>query len=184
MVTIALDRSHPWPAAYAKATRALEIAARLGLPVVTLVDTPGADPSPASENAGIASSIARLFETMLWVEVPVLSIVTGEGGSGGALAFAVGNRLVIYSDAIFSVIGPEAAATILWRDAERAPEAAELQKLSAADLEELGIADQVVDRRLDPGSLKSVISYHLARLDQSPAGGWARARRTRWRDAT
>jgi acetyl-CoA carboxylase carboxyl transferase subunit beta len=185
MLVLALDHEHsPGPGAYRKARRALEVAARLMLPVATVVDTRGADPSPDSENAGIAWEIARLFEDLLAAPVPVISVVTGEGGSGGALAFAVGDRLLIYRDATFSVIGPEAAAQILWRDPSRAPEAARLQRLTAHDLQDLGIADEVVESPLTSEGLASVLAYHLARLEEERAAGrnWALDRQTRWRN--
>lgn len=185
ILVIALDHDHaPGPGAYRKAKRALEIAERLRLPVATIVDTRGADPSPASENAGIAWEIARLFEAFLTLPVPVISVVSGEGGSGGALAFAAADRLLIYRDAVFSVVGPEAAAQILWRDVAKAPEAARLQRLTAHDLQDLGIADEVVESRLSPEGLASVLAYHLARLEEERAAGrnWAHDRQTRWRN--
>lgn len=185
VLVLALDHPHaPGPGAYRKARRVLQVAERLGLPVATIVDTKGADPSPASENSGIAWEIARLFETILTINVPVVSVVTGEGGSGGALAFAAADRLLIYRDAIFSVIGPEAAAQILWRDSSRAAEAARLQLLTAHDLRDLGIADEVIEAPLSPEGLASVLAYHLARLEEErpPAGDWATTRRARWRD--
>jgi acetyl-CoA carboxylase alpha subunit len=125
-----------------------------------------------------------LFEAMLTIDVPVISIVTGEGGSGGALAFATGDRLLIYRDATFTVIAPEGAAQILWRDPSRAPEAARLQRLTAHDLQDLGIADEVVESRLTPEGLASVLAYHLARLEEERVAGgdWARSRQTRWRE--
>jgi acetyl-CoA carboxylase carboxyl transferase subunit beta len=182
-LVLALDRDHPpGPGAYRKARRALEIAGRLRLPVTTLVDSRGADPSPASENAGIAWEIAKLFEAMLTAPVPIISIVTGEGGSGGALAFATADRLLIYRDAIFSVIGPEAAAQILWRDASKAADAARLQRLTAHDLQDLGIADEVVESELTAEGLASVLAYHLARLEEERAAGGEWARQKRWRN--
>jgi acyl-CoA carboxylase subunit beta len=185
VLVLALDHDHtPGPGAYRKARRALAIAERLRVPVATIVDTRGADPSPASENAGVAWEIAGLFEALLALPVPVISVVTGEGGSGGALAFATADRLLIYRDATFSVIGPEAAAQILWRDASKAPEAARLQRLTAHDLQDLGIADEVVESRLSPEGLASVLAYHLARLEEERAAGrnWAHDRQTRWRN--
>ena len=181
---MALDRSTaPGPAAYRKARRALDIARRLRLPVVSLIDTPGANPSEASENAGIASEIARLIEATLRADVPVLGIITGEGGSGGALAFALGDRLVAYAGSAFSVITPESAAEILWRDSTRTEEAANLLKLSAFELERLGIADEVVAEPLSSDSLASVVAYHLQSLtsNRGPSGDLAAARLERWR---
>ena len=170
-----------WPSGYRKALRCLDIAARLGIPVVTIIETTGADPSADSEAEGIAGLIARLTERMLQLPVPVMSLVTGEGGSGGALAFASADVVVATERSVFSVIGPEGAAEILWKDAGRAPEAARLLKLTAHDLRELGIADQVIPAGAE--SLKRAVSYHLGRLaghhdpDEAP-----RRRRARWRN--
>jgi acetyl-CoA carboxylase carboxyl transferase subunit beta len=182
-VIVALDRTlSPAAPGFRKAIRAVGIAGRLGLPVVSLVDTRGADPSEESEASGVAGAIAQLFEKMLTLPVPVLSVVTGEGGSGGALAFASGDALVAYESSFFSVIGPEGAAQILWRDPSRAPEAARLLQLTAHDLKRLSIADEVVGEPLDAESLRRVVAYHL---DRAAGGGsppdLARARRGRWR---
>lgn len=184
LMMMALDRSTaPGPAAYRKARRAVDIAHRLRLPIVTLIDTPGANPSEVSENAGIASEIARLIEAMLRVDVPVLNVATGEGGSGGALAFGVGDRLLAYSGSAFSVIAAEYAAEILWRDSTRAREAADLLKVSAFELERLGIADEVVAEPLTAGSLASVVAYHLQSLtsERGPGDDLVTTRLKRWR---
>ncbi|MGH2748352.1 MAG: carboxyl transferase domain-containing protein [Actinomycetota bacterium] len=175
---IALDREHaPGPAAYRKARRCVAIAERLGLSIVTLVDTPGANPSEGSEARGVAWEIGRLFEAILNARCPVLSVVTGEGGSGGALALAVGDRLLSYEDAIFSVIAPESAAEILWRNGERAPDAARDLRVTAGDLKRLGVADEVIPAPLTPDSLRRALAYHLGRLD----GAGPTARKRRWR---
>jgi acetyl-CoA carboxylase carboxyl transferase subunit beta len=183
MVVLALDRQRsPGPAAFREARRAIEIAVRLGLPIVSIVDTPGADPSADSEAAGIAGEIARTFRDLLLAPVPTLSIVTGEGGSGGALAFCTTDVLLAYENSIFSVIGPELAAEILWRDSERGAEAARLLKISAADLVTLGIADGLIPEPLTPASLENVIAYHLSRLCDAGSGDDLRAARLqRWR---
>jgi len=168
-----------WPSGFRKALRLVDLASRLNVPVVTLVDTPGADPSARSEKEGIASLIARLTEKILAAPVPILSVVTGEGGSGGALAFAAADVLIAYEHSIFSVIGPEGAAEILWKDASRAPEAARALKLTAHDLGRLGIADQVVAGSPSATSLTQVVTYHLERM---PVGdGLSQRRRERWR---
>ena len=182
-MVLALDRRRaPAAPAFRKALRCLSITARLRLPVVTLIDTRGADPSEPSESAGVAGAIAQLFEAMLQVPVPVLSIVTGEGGSGGALAFGAGDALVAYAGSFFSVIAPEGAAQILWRDPQRASEAARALKLSAHDLAALGIADEVVAEPLSPESLRRVVAYHLGRLCRDVQGDeLARRRQDRWR---
>ena len=184
-VVIALDRARPPTAsAFQKAKRCVKLAGRLDIPIVTLIDTPGADPSEDSDAAGVAWSIAGLFEAMLATPVPVVSIVTGEGGSGGALAFAVGDVLVAYANAVFSVIGPESAAEILWRDSSRAPEAARLLKVSAADLKRLAIADEIAAEPLSVASLKRSVAYHLDRLATAGAqgDGLVAERRRRWRN--
>lgn len=181
---LALDRERsPGPAAYRKARRAIRTAERLGIPIVTLIDTRGADPSEDSESGGIAWEIARLFEAMLTVPVPTLGIVTGEGGSGGALAFGATDLLYAYELSFFSVIGPELAAEILWRAPDRAEEAARMLKLTAHDLVDLGIADGLLPEPLDSQSLRSAIAYHLARLEESyGAGDPSPQRRDRWRN--
>lgn len=171
------------PGEFRKALRCLDLAARLGIPMVSLVDTAGADPSVASEAQGIANLIARLTEKMLTAPISIVAIVTGEGGSGGALAFATADRLLAYETSYFSVIGPEAAAEILWRDAARAPEAARSLKLTAAHLLELGIADAIVAGEPDAASVREVVTYHLGRLAEGrPAEDLAVRRRSRWRD--
>lgn len=183
-VLLAFDRNHyAGPGAYRKARRCLQLADRLHLPVVTLVDTPGADPSERSEAGGIAWEIAATIEAMLSIRVPILSIVTGVGGSGGALALSVGDTLLAHRDSIFSVIAPEAAAEILWRDPDRGPEAARLLRLTARDLIELGIADGAIDGRLEGASMAATVAYHLDLLrSQGPHGvERAEARRRRWR---
>jgi len=179
VMTMALDREHhPGPHGYRKARRCIQIAARLGLPVLTVVDTRGADPSAAAEHEGIAWAIAELFETVLTTPTPVVSIVTGEGGSGGALAFASGDVLLAFRRSIFSVIGPEGAAQILWRDGDRAPDAARALKLTAQQLADLGVADRILD---GPPSPRAVKAAFVAVLDSLTSGDVPRARRDRWR---
>ena len=183
-IVLALDRSDPpGPAGFRKARRAVAVASRLDLPVITLIDTPGADPSEESEAAGLAWEIAALFEALLSAPVPVLSVLTGEGGSGGGLAFAVGDVLLAYTSSIFSIIRPESAAEILWRDPSRAPEAAQLLRPSAHDLLRFGIADALVDEPLSARTLQHVLAYHLDLLAGEAATRDDRAekRRKRWR---
>jgi acetyl-CoA carboxylase carboxyl transferase subunit beta len=180
-LVLALDRAlSPGPAGFRKARRCLTLASRLDIPVVTLVDTRGADPAEESEAGGIAWEIAALFEAILSAPVPVVSVVTGEGGSGGALAFASGDALLVYDSAIFSVIGPEAAAAILWRDTERAPEAARALKLTATELKRLGIADAILAEPPSGKSLADAVAYHLDRIGS--ATDLAARRRSRWRN--
>ena len=183
VLVLALDRDRaPGPSAYRKAIRCVQMAGRVGLPVVTLVDTGGADPSEASEAGGIAWAIAELFEAILQAPVPVVSVLTGEGGSGGALAFACGDVLLAFEEAVFAVIAPELAAEILWRDGGRAAAAARVLRVGAADLARLGVCDAVLPGRPTPGPLAAAVAYHLARLaDATPAGARDAARRRRWR---
>jgi acetyl-CoA carboxylase carboxyl transferase subunit beta len=177
VLAIALDRDHhPGPHGFRKARRCLDIATRLRIPVITLVDTRGADPSAPSEAGGIAWEIARLFEAMLRAPVPILSFVTGEGGSGGALAFATSDKLIAFDRSIFSVIGPEGAAEILWRDGARASEAAAALRLTATDLLNLGIADEVVPGTATPEAIRYAIAAQL-----NDVTGDGAARRRRWR---
>jgi acetyl-CoA carboxylase carboxyl transferase subunit beta len=129
---------------YRKALRAFTLAERFGLPLVTLVDTPGAATDAAAEGAGITGAVAESLARLSRLRTRVVSVVVGEGGSGGALALALGDRLLMMENAIFSVIGPEAASTILYRDAEHAHELAERLKLTASDLLELRLVDRIV----------------------------------------
>jgi acyl-CoA carboxylase subunit beta len=180
VLMMALEREHsPRPAAYRKAVRCVGIAGRLGIPVVTLIDSRGADPSGESEAGGIAWAIASLFDAMLSAPVPLLSIVTGEASSGGSLAFAAADRLVAYPDSIFSVIDPESAAEILWRDVRRAPEAARILGPTAGGLLNLGLADEIAPGPLEPTGLKALVASRLAQMNNAAL---PQARRDRWRN--
>ena len=132
------------PEGYRKAIRILEMADRFQLPIITLVDTAGAYPGVGAEERGQAEAIARSTEMCLGVKVPIISIVIGEGGSGGAIAIAVGNRVYMLEHSIYSVISPEGAASILWRDSTRAKEAATNMKITADDLKGLGVIDGII----------------------------------------
>lgn len=132
------------PEGYRKAIRLMELADRFGLPVVTLVDTSGAFPGIQAEERGQAEAIARSTEASLKLGVPMVSAIVGEGGSGGAIALASGNRVLMFEHAVYSVISPEGCASILWRTAEKASDAAEAMKITAADLKQLGIIDVIV----------------------------------------
>lgn len=132
------------PEGYRKALRLLELADRFGLPVISLVDTPGAYPGKGAEERGQSEAIARTTEKSLQVKVPIVSVIIGEGGSGGAVAFATADRLAMLEHSIYSVISPEGCASILWKDSEKMREAAEALRLTAQDLEKLGVIDQVV----------------------------------------
>ncbi|KQV35190.1 MULTISPECIES: acetyl-CoA carboxylase carboxyltransferase subunit alpha [unclassified Rhizobium] len=132
------------PEGYRKAIRVMEMADRFGLPLVTLIDTAGAYPGIGAEERGQAEAIARSTEMCLNVKVPIVSVVIGEGGSGGAIAIATGNRVYMLEHSIYSVISPEGAASILWRDSTRAREAATNMKITAEDLKSLGIVDGII----------------------------------------
>lgn len=132
------------PEGYRKAIRLMDLADRFGLPVVTLVDTPGAFPGIDAEARGQAEAIARSTEKCLSLGVPMVCVIVGEGGSGGAVALAAANRVLMLEHAIYSVISPEGCASILWRGADRAPDAAEAMKVTAADLLRLGVIHRIV----------------------------------------
>ena len=133
------------PEGYRKAVRILEMADRFNLPVITLIDTSGAYPGVGAEERGQAEAIARSTEMCLNVRVPIVSVIIGEGGSGGAIAIATGNRIYMLEHAIYSVISPEGAASILWRDATRAKDAAANMKITAQDLKQLGVIDDIIE---------------------------------------
>ncbi|MFW2829728.1 acetyl-CoA carboxylase carboxyltransferase subunit alpha [Sphingomonas sp. ID0503] len=136
------------PEGYRKAIRLIELADRFGLPVVTLVDTSGAFPGVQAEERGQAEAIARSTEACLAAGVPVVAAIVGEGGSGGAVALAAANRVLMFEHAVYSVISPEGCASILWRTAEKAADAAEAMKVTAQDLARLGIIDRIVEEPL------------------------------------
>lgn len=132
------------PEGYRKAIRLMELAGRFGLPVVTLVDTSGAFPGVEAEERGQAEAIARSTEACLALPVPMVAAIVGEGGSGGAVALASAERVLMMEHAVYSVISPEGCASILWRTAEKAPDAAEAMKVTAQDLQGLGVIDRIV----------------------------------------
>ena len=136
------------PEGYRKAIRLMQLADRFGLPVVTLVDTPGAFPGVEAEERGQAEAIARSTEQCLSLGVPMIAVIVGEGGSGGAVAIAAANRVLMFENAIYSVISPEGCASILWRTADKASDAAEAMKVTAADLKALGVVDRIVPEPL------------------------------------
>jgi acetyl-CoA carboxylase carboxyl transferase beta subunit/acetyl-CoA carboxylase carboxyl transferase alpha subunit len=180
----------PRPEGYRKAMRALELAERFGLPVVTFVDVPGAHPGPDSEERGIAEAIARSIALMSRLRTPIVTVITGEGGSGGALAIAVGDVVVALENAVYSVISPEGCASILWRDADEASAAALAMRMTAADQEALGVVDIVVPEpaggaHLDPAEtarrLRAVIVERLAALETIPLDELLDARYRRYR---
>ena len=165
----------PRPEGYRKALRLMEMAERFGLPVVTLIDTPGAYPGVGAEERGQSEAIARNLLVMSRLRVPVVCVVTGEGGSGGALAIGVGDRLLMLQYSVYSVISPEGCASILWKTAEKAREAADALAMTSGRLNELNLVDRIVPEPLggahrDPegmaAALKAVLLEELAGLDQ------------------
>ena len=136
------------PEGYRKAIRLMDLADRFRIPVITLIDTAGAYPGKGAEERGQAEAIARSTENCLGIGVPLISVVIGEGGSGGAVAFATANRVAMLEHSIYSVISPEGCASILWKDAEKMREAAEALRLTAQDLQKLGIIDRIVKEPL------------------------------------
>jgi acetyl-CoA carboxylase carboxyl transferase subunit alpha len=158
------------PEGYRKAIRLMRLADRFGVPIVTLVDTPGAFPGVEAEERGQAEAIARSTEECLALGVPLIAVIVGEGGSGGAVAIASANRVLMFEHAVYSVISPEGCASILWRTADKAPEAAEAMKITAQDQQGLGVVDRIVAEPLggahrDPeaaiGALKGAIIEEL-----------------------
>ena len=132
------------PEGYRKAIRLMDLADRFKIPVISLVDTPGAYPGKGAEERGQSEAIARSTEKCLQLKVPLISVIIGEGGSGGAVAFATANKLIMLEHSIYSVISPEGCASILWKDAEKMREAAEALRLTAQDLKNLGICDKII----------------------------------------
>ena len=167
----------PHPEGYRKAMRIMELAERSGLPVVTFVDVPGAHPGPESEERGIAEAIARSIGLMTRLRTPIVTIITGEGGSGGALAIAVGDVVLALENAVYSVISPEGCASILWRTTDEAPTAALAMKMSVIDQQQLGVVDEVISEPPDGAHtdheetgrrLKAVLVRELERLEAIP----------------
>ncbi len=181
----------PHPEGYRKAMRAMELAERFGMPVVTFVDVPGAHPGAESEERGIAEAIARSIGLMTRLRTPIVTVITGEGGSGGALAIAVGDVVVALENAVYSVISPEGCAAILWRTADEAQAAAVAMRMTAAEQQALGVVDVVV---AEPGDgahsdhgetahrLTAVIVEQLDALARIPIDDLLEARYQRFRE--
>ncbi|NOQ50850.1 MAG: acetyl-CoA carboxylase carboxyltransferase subunit alpha [Desulfuromonadaceae bacterium] len=169
----------PNPEGYRKALRVMQMADQFGLPIFTFVDTPGAFPGIGAEERGQAEAIARNLREMAMLKVPVIVTVTGEGGSGGALAIAVGNRVLMMQYSVYAVISPEGCAAILWNDGSKGPQAAEALKLTAQDVDSLGtVIDDVIpepvggahqDHKLAAASVKKALLKHLAELEELSA---------------
>ncbi len=160
------------PEGYRKAERLMRLAEKSKLPLISLVDTPGAYPGISAEERGQAEAIASCIETCLEIKTPIISIITGEGGSGGAIAIAVGDRVLMLEHAIYSVISPEGCASILWRTTEESKTAAEALKLTAQDLKTLGIIDAIIDEpiggahRTPDGLYESMSAKITALMDE------------------
>ncbi len=163
----------PHPEGYRKALRLMQLAEKFAKPIVTFIDTPGAYPGIGAEERGQAEAIARNLREMAALRTPVVAVVTGEGGSGGALAIGMGNRVLMLQYAIYSVISPEGCAAILWGDAAKAPDAAEIMKITARDLMGLGVIDAIVaeppggahrDWEATAATLRGVLAEHLRDL--------------------
>lgn len=161
------------PEGYRKAIRLMQLADRFGLPVISFVDTAGAYPGRGAEERGQAEAIARSIQTCLNLKTPLISAIVGEGGSGGAIALATGNRIVMFEHAVYSVISPEGCASILWRSSDKAQMAAEALRLTAQDMKKLGIIDLIVEEPLGGAhrqiaqaldSLSDAIAAQLAEL--------------------
>jgi acetyl-CoA carboxylase carboxyl transferase subunit alpha len=163
------------PEGYRKAVRLMEMAHRFGLPVITLVDTPGAYPGKGAEERGQSEAIARSTQKCLEIGVPLVSVIIGEGGSGGAVAFATANRVAMLEHSVYSVITPEGCAAILWKDAEKMREAAEALRLTAQDLKQLGVADRIIPEpkggaHRDPQAAIAAVSVAIAEMLKSLEG--------------
>ena len=177
------------PEGYRKAQRLMQLADRFGLPVVTFVDTAGAYPGIDAEERGQGEAIARSIEVCLDLRVPLVSIVIGEGGSGGAIAIAAANRVLMMEHSVYSVITPEGCASILWRSAEKAQEAAEAMRMTSDDLKKLAVCDEIVPEPVggahrDPAaavkSAGDAIARHLADLEALDGDTVRRARRDKF----
>ncbi|NBD29519.1 MAG: acetyl-CoA carboxylase carboxyltransferase subunit alpha [Alphaproteobacteria bacterium] len=177
------------PEGYRKAIRLMDLADRFGIPVITLVDTPGAYPGKGAEERGQSEAIARSTEKCLDLRVPLVSVVIGEGGSGGAVAFATGNRIAMLEHSVYSVISPEGCASILWKDAEKMREAAEALRLTAQNLQELGVCDRIIREPLGGAhraktkvieSVGKAIRVMLAELDGKTGDELHDARRKKY----
>ena len=180
----------PRPEGYRKALRVMRIAERFGRPVITFVDTPGAYPGRSGEERGQAEAIARNLIEMADLSVPILTVVTGEGGSGGALALGVANRVLILEYGVYSVITPEGCAAILWKDQDQRAEAARAMKGTAPDLLRFGIVDEILPEppggaHTDPDkaarTVDEAITRHLAELDGLDASALRAGRYDRFR---
>jgi acetyl-CoA carboxylase carboxyl transferase subunit alpha len=183
----------PNPEGYRKALRLMQMAQQFRLPIITFVDTPGAYPGIGAEERGQAEAIARNLREMACLTVPIIVVVTGEGGSGGALAIAVGDRVLMLNHAIYAVISPEGCAAILWSDGTKGAQAAEALKLTAKDIKELEVIDEVIpepiggahrDHEAMAATLREAIGRHLRELQAIPADQLVELRYQKFRKMT
>jgi acetyl-CoA carboxylase carboxyl transferase subunit alpha len=151
------------PEGFRKALRIMKLAEKFRKPIVTFIDTPGAYPGLGAEERGQAEAIARNIYEMMFLPVPIISIVTGEGGSGGALALGVSDRLLMLENSIYSVISPEACAAILWKDHTRAPDVASALRMTAQDLFKLKIADEILKEPIGGAHRNPLTTAHIVR---------------------
>lgn len=179
------------PEGYRKAIRLMDMADRFGLPVVTLIDTPGAYPGKGAEERGQSEAIARSTQKCLTIGVPLISVIVGEGGSGGAVAFATADRVAMLEHSVYSVISPEGCASILWKDAEKMREAAEALRLTAQDLRKLGVIDRIIKeptggaqrgREAAIAAVGSEIALMLAEMSGRKSSDLVKERRRRYLD--
>jgi len=180
----------PNPEGYRKALRLMQLAERFRMPIVTLVDTPGAYPGLGAEERGQAEAIAVNLREMARLRVPIVTVVIGEGGSGGALAIAVADQVLMLENSVYSVISPEGCASILWRDGKKAAQAAEALKLTASDLIRLEVVDGLIEEPVggahrDPeavmASFKTTVARHLDALSGVPGDELTARRLARFR---
>jgi acetyl-CoA carboxylase carboxyl transferase subunit alpha len=181
----------PHPEGYRKALRAMKLAEKFSRPVISFIDLPGAYPGLAAEERGQAEAIARNLLEMSRLRVPPISVISGEGGSGGALALAVADRVLILENALYFVITPESCAAIMWRDAAQKQLAAEAMRISAPEVAALGCVDEIVeeppegihaDREAGTGMLGAVLKKHLAELKALPVDEMVAARQAKFRN--
>jgi acetyl-CoA carboxylase carboxyl transferase subunit alpha len=179
------------PEGYRKALRLMKLAEKFGLPVITLIDTPGAFPGIGAEERNIAEAIACNLREMMLLKVPVIAIVLGEGGSGGALGIGVADRVIMLENAYYSVISPEGCAAILWKHRKHAPEAAEAMKLAAPELRKLGLIDDVIpepaggahhDHNATAEAFRDVVLRHIGELAELPADKLLETRYAKFRN--
>jgi len=179
------------PEGYRKAIRLMKLAEKFGLPIITLIDTPGAFPGIGAEERNIAEAIAFNLREMTLLKVPVISVVLGEGGSGGALGIGIADRIIMFENAYYSVISPEGCAAILWKHRKHAPDAAAAMKLVAPDIKSLGLIDDVIpeppggahlDHQAAAAAFRDVVLRHLAELSAIPAERLLAERYAKYRD--